>query len=409
LYPAEPPRGRHVSNHVIREDIQMKNQLVKASPYFKLLGANAGAGAAHAGPWTIPDLCKAYSWPTGLAGGGVIAIVELGGGWVESDMSAFFGSINQPVPKITDVSVNGVKNDPNKSVGSASDPDVEVALDIQVAAAAYYMATGKPATIRMYWADDIAPGVAKATADGCDVCSISWGANEAAWKKASKQAGQDLIKAMEDAAAAATAAGMVVFAASGDNDSGDQGVGAANVDVPASCPHVVACGGTKKTSSAETVWNENPGNANGEGTGGGYSRYFPMQSFQSGAPHGPGRLVPDVAGNADPKTGYKILVHGKAGVVGGTSAVAPLYAGLFAAFGTKLGFISPTLWDNHLAFNDITVGDNGHYRARIGPDACTGLGSPIGTKLAALFPADRETHAAVRRSRSVAHSYVHTS
>jgi subtilase family serine protease len=159
------------------------------------------------------------------------------------------------------------------------------------------------------------------------------------------------------------------------------------------------------------VWNDTPGNAHGDGTGGGYSWYFPMQSFQSGAPHGPGRLVPDVAGNADQPTGYRIVVHGSEAIVGGTSAVAPLYAGLFAAFGKKLGFVSPKLWDNHLSFNDITVGDNGHYRARIGPDACTGLGSPIGTKLAELFGATAMTPAAVagaRPSTIKSHTYVHT-
>jgi subtilase family serine protease len=74
-------------------------------------------------------------------------------------------------------------------------------------------------------------------------------------------------------------------------------------------------------------------------------------------------------------------------VVGGTSAVAPLYAGLFAAFGRKLGFVTPKLWANHLCFTDITQGDNGFYRARVGPDPCTGLGSPIGSKLAALLTA----------------------
>jgi subtilase family serine protease len=204
---------------------------------------------------------------------------------------------------------------------------------------------------------------------------------------------------------------MAVFAASGDNDSADSGIGVANVDVPASCPHVVACGGTKKTASSETVWNDTPGNAHGEGTGGGYSRYFPMQSFQSGAPHGPGRLVPDVAGNADQPTGYQIIVHGAQATVGGTSAVAPLYSGLFAAFGKKLGFISQKLWDNHLCFNDITVGDNGHFRARVGPDACTGLGSPIGAKLAELFQAPAILPAAIEAAHSAAaksHAYIHT-
>ncbi len=70
---------------------------------------------------------------------------------------------------------------PIRITGSNSDPDYEVALDIEVAGAAYYAATGKPATIRMYWSQDIATAVQKAANDGCDVCSISWGADEATW------------------------------------------------------------------------------------------------------------------------------------------------------------------------------------------------------------------------------------
>ena len=294
--------------------------------------------------YTVPQLCTAYQWPTGLSGGGVIAIVELGGGWVISDMNSFFASINQPVPQITDVSVDGTTNSPNQSIGQQSDPDYEVALDIQVAAAAYYCATGKPAVIRMYWAQDIASAVAKAIQDGCDVCSISWGADEANWGNA---AGQE----METTAQNATAGGMVVFAAAGDNDSSDGGQTPANVDLPASCPHIVACGGTNKTPSLESVWNWDPGQSNGTGTGGGYSTLFPKQAFQIGAPAAPatapgsGRMVPDVSGDADPNTGYIIWVHGKeVDGMGGTSAVAPLYAGLFAAFGTKLGFVTGKLW-----------------------------------------------------------------
>jgi len=352
-------------------------QRPRVHPYFKLgRTAVTRRAAGGGGPWSVPDLCAAYNWPTDLTGGGVIAIVELGGGWVQSDMDQFFHGISQPVPQITDVSVDGTKNTPDPSPDS---PDGEVALDIEVAAAAYYVATGKPATIRVYWAQDIAAAVRAATADQCDVCSISWGADEAQW---GTQAGHD----MENAAAAATAAGMVVFAASGDNDSSDGGPNRANVDLPASAPHVIGCGGTMKTPTAETVWNNDPGNPSGEGTGGGYSNLFtPMPPWQLGAPHGRGRLVPDVAADADPNTGYKIMLHGQEIVIGGTSAVAPLYAGLFAAFGTKLGYVTPELWQNHLCFNDITSGDNGAFRARVGPDACTGLGSPIGTKLAALL------------------------
>jgi len=167
--------------------------------------------------------------------------------------------------------------------------------DLQLAE---FIATGQPATIRVYWARDIAPAVRAATADGCDVCSISWGSDEANW---GQQAGDD----MEQAATDATAAGMIVFAASGDNDSSDGGPNPANVDLPSSCPHVVGCGGTTKTDDNEVVWNNDPGNPSGEGTGGGYSTLFtPIPSWQVGAGPGPGRMVPDVAANADPNTGY---------------------------------------------------------------------------------------------------------
>jgi kumamolisin len=329
--------------------------------------------------WDVPELCAAYNWPTGMPGGGVIAVVELGGGWVQSDLDTYFQSLGQPTPSVTDVSVDGTQNQPG------GEDDLEVALDIECSGAAYYVATGQAATIRVYWSQDIGTAVAQAASDGCDVCSISWGADEADWGTTSAQQ-------MESTAESATAGGMIVFAASGDNDSSDGGTTPANVDCPSSCPHVVGCGGTSKTATSETVWNDNPGETNGEGTGGGYSTIFPVQSWQIGAPpapantpYGTGRMVPDVSANADPETGYNIYVQGSAEVVGGTSADAPLYAGLFASFGTKLGFVTPTLWQNQTAFNDITVGNNGYYDAAVGPDPCSGIGSPIGTAIAALF------------------------
>src|ERR1035437_10624847 len=221
---------------------------VPCKPYFKLRSqvkrVVVADMATMTGPWKVTDLCKAYNWPTNLAGGGVIAIVELGGGWVKADMDTFFKSLGQPTPHITDVSVDGTQNSPNQSVSSSNDPDYEVALDIQVAGAAYYAATGKAATMRVYWSQDIATAVQKATADGCDVCSISWGADEAVWGTAAAQQ-------MESAATDATKAGMVVFGAAGDNDSSDGGSTPANVDVPSSCPHVVGCGGTYKTTTEE--------------------------------------------------------------------------------------------------------------------------------------------------------------
>lgn len=365
---------------------------VGCKPYFKLrsqarrLSPFLASQAATQLTWSVPSLCTAYNWPASQTGGGVIAIVELGGGWVQSDIDAYFQALGQPSPSVTDVSVDGTENSPNQGAGSSNDADIEVALDIEVAAASYFAATGQPATIRVYWAQDIAPAVNQAAQDGCDVCTISWGADEALW-------GADAANQMEAAASGATQQGMIVFAAAGDNDSSDGGSTPANVDVPSSCPHVVGCGGTTKTQTVEVVWNDNPGETNGEGTGGGYSTLFPTQSWQIGAPAPPtgttagtGRMVPDISADADPNTGYEIYVHGASTVVGGTSAVAPLYAGLFAAFGTKLGFVTPTLWQNQAAFNDITQGSNGLYSAGPGPDACSGLGSPIGAGIAALFP-----------------------
>jgi kumamolisin len=348
-------------------------------------GGSVQAPASTQHPsWTVPNLCAAYNWPMGLAGGGVIGIVELGGGWVQSDITAYFQSIGQPVPSITDISVDGTKNTPNQP-GAAGEADYEVALDIEVAAASYCVATGQPATIRMYWSQDIGTAITKAAADGCDVCSISWGADEAQW-------GTTEAKALEQAAETATAGGMLIFGASGDNDSGDGGPTPANVDCPSSCPHVVGCGGTNKTATSEAVWNDNPGQSNGSGTGGGYSTIFPAQSWQIGAPPAPantqfglGRMVPDVCADGDPETGYQVYIRGAVIVLGGTSAVAPLYSGLFAAFGKKLGWVAPKLWLNQTAFNDITVGSNGMYSAAKGPDACSGVGSPIGTKIAELF------------------------
>lgn len=325
-------------------------------------------------PWRIPDLCAAYGWPVGLTGSGTIGIVELGGGWSQDDVTLAFAMMNLPAPIITDISADGrTVNTPG------GDADGEVALDIQVAGAAYAMATGAAARINIYWCQDIAQGVLRAAADGCQTCSISWGSDEANW-------GMDAAEEMEKTAAGATVMGMTIFAASGDNDSADGGDTPANVDLPASCPHIVGCGGTMKpVTGDETVWNNNPGQTSGEGTGGGYSTFFPAQPWQFGAPTQVGRMVPDVAACADPNTGYEIYLNKQSAAIGGTSAVAPLYAGLFASLPKRVGWVNPVLFQHPECFNDIQIGDNGAFTAAVGPDACTGLGSPKAAKIMALF------------------------
>jgi kumamolisin len=369
-----------------------------AHPYFqrssRTLETHLKARAADSGPWTVPDLCAAYRFPTKLpiVRATTIAIIELGGGRTQADANAYFKGIGQLVPTIVDVSVDGTTNSPG------NDADAEVALDYEIIGAAYCYITGKPATIRIYWCQDIATGVRAAIKDKVTAISISWGADEAEWGKA---AGDD----MEAAAAEAKAAGIPVFAAAGDNDSSDGGTSAANVDLPAGCPSVIGCGGTSKTRTSETetrtsetVWNNNPGQTDGSGTGGGYSTLFPMPAWQisGGAPKGAGgRMIPDVAANADPETGYEIVVDGAQEVVGGTSAVAPLWAALAAALIGSLPAsvgapdLTSTLWAlaNRACFVDIVTGNNGAYNAATGPDPCTGLGAPIGSALAGLFVA----------------------
>ncbi|MGC9999635.1 MAG: peptidase S53, partial [Bryobacteraceae bacterium] len=163
-----------------------------------------------------------------------------------------------------------------------------------------------------------------------------------------------------------------------------------------------ACGGTRLLADGtETVWGALLSKGGGA-TGGGISGIFPVPAFQSGVQlppslnpgAGPGRGVPDIAADADPQSGYQILVDGQHGVVGGTSAVAPLWAALIAilnqGLGKSVGFLTPQLYQlpaTAQALKDITIGDNGGYHAGPGWDACTGLGSPIGSALLAALTA----------------------
>ena len=226
------------------------------------------------------------------------------------------------------------------------------------------------------------------------VISISWGGPESSWTAQS-------MTALDAACQSAAALGVSITVAAGDNGSSDGATGN-NVDFPASSPHVLACGGTElvgsgSTISSETVWNETASNEGA--TGGGVSNFFAKPAWQANAnvpassESGGGRGVPDVAGDADPETGYTVRVDGETMVIGGTSAVAPLWAGLIAVanqqLGKSVGFIQPLIYASKAAagFNDITVGNNGAFSAGPGWDACTGLGSPRASKLIPLLAA----------------------
>ncbi len=342
--------------------------------------------------YTPPQLASLYQFPKPPASpSGWVGVIELGGGYRQSDLTAYFSGLGLTAPAVEAIGVDGATNSPT---GSTSGPDPEVALDIEVVGA---LVPG--ISIAVYFAPNTEQGFVDAvTAAVHDatrrpaVVSISWGGPESSWTSQG-------LAALNQACQAAGPLGVTICVAAGDSGSSD-GVndGLAHVDFPASSPYVLGCGGTTLvasggTISSEVVWND----GGGEATGGGVSALFPLPSWQdqAGVPPsanpggGTGRGVPDVSGDADPATGYQIRVDGEDLVVGGTSAVAPLWAGLVTllnqARSTPLGFLNPTLYQALGPggdLRDITSGSNGTYQAGPGWDACTGWGSPDGALMA---------------------------
>lgn len=372
----------------------------QATPHFQVLGSgsngttegNVAKPRAASTSFTPVELAALYRFPTGLDGSGqTIAIIELGGGYRTADLKTYFASLGLPTPSITAVGVDGGRNAPS----TADSADGEVMLDIEVAAA-----VAPKAKIVVYFAPNTSQGfldaITTAVHDAThkpSVISISWGGAEPTWTA-------QAMTQYDQAFQAAALMGVSVCCAAGDTGSGDGvGDGKPHVDFPASSPFVLGCGGTRLVATngaitAETVWNDDPTRS---ATGGGVSNFFALPAYQAKAnvpklAGRTGRGVPDVAGVADPQTGYRVRVDGQDMVIGGTSAVAPLWAGLIALMnqrlGTPVGYLNPQVYGPLVGkgvFNDIVGGNNGSYAARPGWDACTGWGSPQGAKLLAAL------------------------
>jgi kumamolisin len=373
-----------------------------AMPHFRLRDSqkkrSTTPNAVQTGSFNPPVVAQLYNFPSGVNGAGqTIGILELGGGYNPSDLSSYFAGLGIAEPRVTAVSVDGATNSPNlPSTPTDPNADGEVGLDIEVAGS---IAPG--ANIAVYFTPNTSQGFVDAlttaihdTTNGPpSVISISWGSPESNWTAQS-------MTALDEACQSAAALGITITVASGDNGSSD-GASGNNVDFPASSPHVLGCGGTELVAAngaiqEEVVWNDQP--QGGGASGGGVSSVFPLPSWQTNAnvptppTSGGGRGVPDVAGDASPETGYNVFFDGQAAVVGGTSAVAPLWAALIALLnqqrGSNIGFANPTLYQNaENGFNDITQGNNGSYSAGPGWDPCTGLGSPNGNQLSQIFAA----------------------
>jgi kumamolisin len=337
-----------------------------------------------------------YDFPADYDGSGeTIAILEFDGGYTNDELAEYFrGAGTDPAPNVEVVSIDGGQNRPGGG------GDEEVLLDIEVCGA---IAPG--ARIAVYFAENSDRGFLSALTNAIhdpirspSVISVSWGDAEAAWTTQARHA-------FDDALIDATALGVTVLAGAGDHGAGDGvGEGGVHADFPASSPRVIGCGGTTLFGDGdEVVWNDGDGWA----SGGGISDVYEVPSWQNvrlpgnlGC-GGPGRGVPDIAGNADTSSGYITLIHGRWRPSGGTSAVAPLYAGLVARLNQALGRpvtrLLPALYSIPAGaasevLHDITVGDNAvpqsefgpateGYRAGEGWDACTGLGSLRGSAL----------------------------
>lgn len=349
--------------------------------------------------YTPPQVAGFYQFPQGTGQGQTVALIELGGGYSPTQLDAYWSSlgITSP-PNVSSVSVDKATNNP-------ADPEqqsvTEVQLDIEVVGS---VAPG--ANIVVYFAPnnfkswiDAVNAAIHDTTNTTNIISMSWANAESQWTR-------EAMDTMDIVFQAAAVLGISVFTTAGDLGSSD-GLPGTNVNFPASSPHCTACGGTSiqvsgSTITSEVVWNDGNGNA----TGGGVSAHFRLPHYQrncnvplSPATQKPGRGVPDIAADADPNTGYQIQVNGTPdGGVGGTSAVAPLWAALTAiineSLGTPVGFWNPQLYgviNSAGALNPITQGNNitngstDQWVAGPGWNPCTGLGSPNGNAILAAL------------------------
>lgn len=357
-----------------------KYYMKNLNPYYKLLTETRSLLPRVTQSYFPTDIRKIYQFPDNLNGAGQrVAIIQLGGGFRQNDLDVYFSSLGLNSPIVQFVSINGAPNNPTDN----NSDDVEVMLDLCIA-----VGVANGITPIIYMAPNSFQGfidaINRAVSDRVDIISISWGAPEKYWPLARRNS-------MHNALMNAANNGITVCVASGD-DGSSNGASGLNVDFPAGSPAVLSCGGTRchtlsNIITSEVVWNDIYGSS-----GGGFSSSFGRPSYQPFTfTKSTRRAVPDIAGAASPNTGYKIRSNGEILIVGGTSAVSPLWSGIIAcanqAANKKMGYVNPKIYSilnlpsNQRPLRDITSGNNGAYSAKSGWDACTGLGTPNVTKL----------------------------
>lgn len=352
-----------------------------------------------------------------------IGIISFGGSYVLADLKKYwttstyyynggrgFNSNGTPIG-VNFISVDGANNKPSSRVSDGA--SIENMLDLEIIGAMC-----PNATINMYFAPNTNQSFINVIRQACsnnNIVSISWGASELLLDSQTLDAIHNIFTSYPK---------TIVCVASGDNGSND-GIGNffPCADFPSSSPNVISCGGTSlSNNSVEKAWAWNPSNSGGGG--GAPSLYFLKNSPQNlpnftyantafdkeiGYLITNNRTTPDIAFNADPRSGWIILVNGSQNQVGGTSAVAPFIAGYFGLIYNSIpnvinnltpinpisnyiynvynnksgvaGFVKP--------FNDITIGSTNntwapttnYFNSIVGYDLCTGLGSFDGKNL----------------------------
>ncbi|WP_225821468.1 carboxypeptidase regulatory-like domain-containing protein [Streptomyces naphthomycinicus] len=361
------------------------------------------------------DLRSAYDLPADGGAGATIAVVDaFDNPDAEADLAVYRAQYGLPPCTTADgcftkTDQRGGTHYPDPDPGWAT----EISLDLDMISA-----VAPKARILLVEADsatieDLGAAVDQAVALGAKYVSNSYGSNYTFFPEDPAESAADVHYDHP---------GVAIVASSGDYGYG--------VAYPAASPHVTAVGGTTlgKDPSAARGWSESVWDHDGAGTGSGCSRYEPKPAFQrdTGCP---GRTVADVAAVADPDTGVAVYDSygdtGGWGVAGGTSASAPIIAGVYANAGTPAAGSYPAVYpyaDGGTGLHDVTTGSNGTcapaYLCTAGPgyDGPTGLGTPDGTAAFTMGPhgtltgtvTDSATGAPVTAAEVTAGSYSTT-
>jgi pseudomonalisin len=331
----------------------------------------------HLSHWGPADLWRFYDAPAAVRGAGqAIAIMAAGDvSHARSDLALFESRQGLPAVRWTTIPVGA----PSMDLGGSPEWDLDTQVSTGLAPDASDLLVYDTTSLS---GEDIAAEFERWVHDDrAREASASFGACE------SLAYLSGIIEALDPVLLQAVAQGQTLFAASGDSGSFCPAVVSANgVPLglpgplyPAASPSAVGVGGTTITGQqgalSEIAW---------KAGGGGISHLEMPPGYQTGAGGsyvGLGRGVPDVSLDADPLSGYSVVVDGRDLIVGGTSASSPAWLGIWARaqqlHGGRLGFADEYLYRAPArAFHDVVAGSQVLHSATPGWDYCTGRGTP---------------------------------